>query len=86
MNVCSLMKFKLCRLCCVKYTTKLGRRKLSAKFLTKKKLNFIVDEYDGEMLSHNEDRYKLQRQHDIIVTPNSNTDSRKEKRTFSYVK
>ena len=57
MNVCSLMKFKLCRLCCVKYTTKLGRRKLSAKFLTKKKLNFIVDEFDGEMLSLNDEGF-----------------------------
>ena len=64
--------------------TQLGSRKLSAKFLTKKKLNFIVDEYDGEMLSHNEDHQHLQ--HDTIVKTNSNTDSRKEKRTFSYVK
>ena len=33
--------------------TQLGSRKLRAKFVTKKKLNIIVDEYDGETLSHN---------------------------------
>ena len=64
--------------------TQLGSRKLRAKFVTKKKLNIIVDEYDGETLSHNEDHQHLQ--HDMIVKTNGNTDSRKEKRTFSYVK
>ena len=64
--------------------TQLGSRKLRAKFVTKKKLNIIVDEYDGETLSHNEDHQHFQ--HDMIVKTNSNTDSRKEKRTFSYVK
>ena len=75
-----IMKYKHCRLCCVKNITiivilssifnnnrsksnryirifffkKLENRKLWRKSREKKKVNFIVDEYDGETLSNDE--------------------------------
>ena len=49
------MKFKPCRLCCVKNMSFIlqkenKRKRYQCKFFRGKNINFIVDEYDGEVL------------------------------------